>query len=163
MKLRHVQCSGRNGCDKADVPVGVQAQSVPDSNVGLDAGGGNLGISRRGMGRLPLQLPVGLWDEWKDKASGETLKSCTMIRSSPSRVSEVHDRMPVLLAEKDYETVAERQRRSRIAQARRRSTKLGSFRKRDDFAWARARWPSWLERFQASAAAQPRFKSLFTE
>ena len=81
---------------------------VPDSNVGLDAGGGNLGISRRGMDRLPLQLPVGLWDEWKDKASGETLKSCTLIRSSPSQVSEVHDRMPVLLAEKDYETVAER-------------------------------------------------------
>ena len=99
MKLRHLQCSGRNGCDTAEVPVSVQAQSVPDSDVGLNAGGGSLGISRRGMGRLPLQLP-GYGTESKDEASGEALKSCTTI-TSPSRVSEVHDRMPVLLAEKD--------------------------------------------------------------
>jgi putative SOS response-associated peptidase YedK len=42
-------------------------------------------------------------DEWKDKASGETLKSCTMIITEPNKfVAEVHDRMPVLLAERDY-------------------------------------------------------------
>jgi putative SOS response-associated peptidase YedK len=37
-------------------------------------------------------------------ASGETLKSCTMIITEPNKfVAEVHDRMTVLLAEKDYE------------------------------------------------------------
>jgi putative SOS response-associated peptidase YedK len=52
----------------------------------------------------PALTIAGLWDEWKDKASGETLKSCTMIITEPNKfVAEVHDRMPVLLAEKDYE------------------------------------------------------------
>jgi putative SOS response-associated peptidase YedK len=36
--------------------------------------------------------------------SGETLKSCTMIICEPNEfVAEVHDRMPVLLAENDFE------------------------------------------------------------
>ena len=52
----------------------------------------------------PALTIAGLWDEWQDKASGETLKSCTMIITEPNKfVAEVHDRMPVLLAEKDYE------------------------------------------------------------
>ena len=38
------------------------------------------------------------------QGEGETLKSCTMIITEPNKfVAEVHDRMPVLLAEKDYE------------------------------------------------------------
>jgi putative SOS response-associated peptidase YedK len=52
----------------------------------------------------PALTTAGLWDEWPDRASGETLKSCTMIITQPNEfVAEVHDRMPVLLAEKDYE------------------------------------------------------------
>jgi putative SOS response-associated peptidase YedK len=52
----------------------------------------------------PALTIAGLWDEWLDKASGETLKSCTMIITEPNRfVAEVHDRMPVLLAERDFE------------------------------------------------------------
>ncbi len=52
----------------------------------------------------PALTIAGLWDEWKDKASGETLNSCTMIITEPNKfVAQVHDRMPVLLAEKDYE------------------------------------------------------------
>ena len=52
----------------------------------------------------PALTIAGLWDEWKDKATGETLKSCTMIITEPNQfVAEVHDRMPALLAEKDYE------------------------------------------------------------
>ena len=47
---------------------------------------------------------AGLWDEWRDRTSGETLKSCTMIITEPNKfVAEVHDRMPVLLAEKDFD------------------------------------------------------------
>jgi putative SOS response-associated peptidase YedK len=51
----------------------------------------------------PALTIAGLWDEWKDKASGETLKSCTMLITEPNEfIAEVHDRMPVLLAEKDF-------------------------------------------------------------
>jgi putative SOS response-associated peptidase YedK len=52
----------------------------------------------------PALTAAGLWDEWRDRATGETLKSCTIIVTSPNKfVAEVHDRMPVLLAEKDFE------------------------------------------------------------
>jgi putative SOS response-associated peptidase YedK len=37
-------------------------------------------------------------------STGETLKSCTMIITEPNAfVAEVHDRMPALLVEKDFE------------------------------------------------------------
>ena len=52
----------------------------------------------------PALTTAGLSDEWRDRASGETLKSCTMLITQPnSFVAEVHDRMPALLAEKDYD------------------------------------------------------------
>lgn len=52
----------------------------------------------------PALTAAGLWDRWRDKASGETMTSCTMIITKSSTfVAEVHDRMPVLLAEKDFE------------------------------------------------------------
>jgi putative SOS response-associated peptidase YedK len=46
---------------------------------------------------------AGLWDEWHDKANGETLNSCTMIITESNGLSEVHDRMPVLLAQNQFE------------------------------------------------------------
>jgi putative SOS response-associated peptidase YedK len=47
---------------------------------------------------------AGLWDEWKDREAGETLKSCTMLITSPNElVAQVHDRMPVILEAKDFE------------------------------------------------------------
>ena len=53
-------------------------------------------------GSLALTV-AGLWDEWHDKASGEALKSCMMIITEPNKfVAEVHDRIPVLLAETDF-------------------------------------------------------------
>jgi putative SOS response-associated peptidase YedK len=52
----------------------------------------------------PALTIAGLWDEWHDKASGEAPESCTMIITEPNEfVAEVHDRMPVLLGEKDFE------------------------------------------------------------
>jgi putative SOS response-associated peptidase YedK len=52
----------------------------------------------------PALTIAGLWDEWHDKASGGTLKSCTMIITEPNEfVAGVHDRMPVLLAENDFD------------------------------------------------------------
>jgi putative SOS response-associated peptidase YedK len=46
---------------------------------------------------------AGLWDEWKDRTTGEVVKSCTMLITEPNNfVAEVHDRMPVVLESKDF-------------------------------------------------------------
>ncbi len=46
----------------------------------------------------PILTAAGLWDEWKDRQSGETIRSCTMIITEPNKfVAKVHDRMPVVL------------------------------------------------------------------
>lgn len=47
---------------------------------------------------------AGLWEEWTDKVSGETIKSCAMLITSPNKfVSIIHDRMPVILEAEDFE------------------------------------------------------------
>ena len=47
---------------------------------------------------------AGLWDQWKDKAAGETIKSCTMVITEPNDfVRELHDRMPVILERDQFE------------------------------------------------------------
>ena len=52
----------------------------------------------------PALTIAGLWDEWRDKANGEALKSCAMIICEPNDfVAEVQDRMPVLLSANDFE------------------------------------------------------------
>ena len=52
----------------------------------------------------PALTVAGFWDEWEDRATEERLKSCTMIITQPNDfVAEVHDRMPVLLAEQQFE------------------------------------------------------------
>ena len=46
---------------------------------------------------------AGLWDQWKQ--GNDILYSCTIITTHPnSLVGEVHNRMPVILREDDYET-----------------------------------------------------------
>lgn len=46
---------------------------------------------------------AGLWEHWKDKASGETVLSCTIITCPPNAVSaRIHNRMPVILDPADY-------------------------------------------------------------
>jgi putative SOS response-associated peptidase YedK len=52
----------------------------------------------------PALTVAGLWDEWRDRVTGEPLKSCAMIITEPNTmVRGVHDRMPVLLTEKQFE------------------------------------------------------------
>lgn len=47
---------------------------------------------------------AGLWSEWTDKESGEVIETCTIITTEANSVLEpVHDRMPVILKEKDYD------------------------------------------------------------
>jgi putative SOS response-associated peptidase YedK len=46
----------------------------------------------------PLLTVAALYDEWKNRETGERIKSCAMIICEPNEfVAEVHDRMPVLL------------------------------------------------------------------
>jgi hypothetical protein len=52
----------------------------------------------------PALTIAALWDESTDKETLKRLKSCTMIITEPNKfVAEVHDRMPVLLTEKQFD------------------------------------------------------------
>jgi putative SOS response-associated peptidase YedK len=52
----------------------------------------------------PVLTVAALWDQWKNKETGEAIKSCAMIITEPnSFVAEVHDRMPVLLMPDQFE------------------------------------------------------------
>jgi putative SOS response-associated peptidase YedK len=46
---------------------------------------------------------AGLWDEWK-AADGRVIRSCTILTTEAnSLVSDIHDRMPVIVAKENYE------------------------------------------------------------
>jgi len=46
---------------------------------------------------------AGLWDQWKEPDSGETVFSCTLIVTAANEYTrQIHDRMPVLLDHHDY-------------------------------------------------------------
>src|SRR6266849_2041745 len=52
----------------------------------------------------PILAFAGLWDRWRDPASGEEVLSCTIIVSKASQwMMPFHDRMPVLLVAKDFD------------------------------------------------------------
>jgi putative SOS response-associated peptidase YedK len=47
----------------------------------------------------------GLWERWKDKASGEVVRSFTIITTTPNEVcAPIHDRMPVIVDPANYGT-----------------------------------------------------------
>ena len=51
----------------------------------------------------PILSAAGLWDEWKNRETGERLKSCTMIVTEPNEfAAKIHDRMPVFLTEQQF-------------------------------------------------------------
>jgi putative SOS response-associated peptidase YedK len=52
----------------------------------------------------PLLTVAAIWDEWRNKDTGERIKSCAMIITEPNDfVAKVHDRMPVLLRPGQFE------------------------------------------------------------
>ena len=52
---------------------------------------------------------AGLWDAWKDPATGEWLQSFAVITTEANELTaKVHDRMPVILHERDYDRWLER-------------------------------------------------------
>jgi putative SOS response-associated peptidase YedK len=47
---------------------------------------------------------AGLWENWKDPATGEWLRTYTVLTTKPNEVvARLHDRMPVILAPSDYD------------------------------------------------------------
>ncbi len=47
---------------------------------------------------------AGLWDRWKDRETGQELETYTIITTDPNDLMEkIHDRMPVILAPRNYE------------------------------------------------------------
>ena len=56
---------------------------------------------RAGDGQ-PLGL-AGLWDSWRDPASGETTESCSIVTiDAPGRLADIHGRMPAVLAAEGF-------------------------------------------------------------
>ena len=48
-------------------------------------------------------IMAGLWESWKSPANGEEIQSCTVLTCQPNKVmSELHDRMPVILDETNW-------------------------------------------------------------
>jgi putative SOS response-associated peptidase YedK len=46
---------------------------------------------------------AGLWAKWKSPTSSEEVLSCTILTCGPNKVmGELHDRMPVILADYDW-------------------------------------------------------------
>jgi putative SOS response-associated peptidase YedK len=56
-----------------------------------------------GMADGSLFAFAGLWERWKDKATGETVRSFSIITCPPNEVcAPIHDRMPVILDRAAY-------------------------------------------------------------
>ena len=52
----------------------------------------------------PILSVAGLWNDWREPGTKTILRTCTMIITEPNKfVSEVHDRMPVLLGKDQIE------------------------------------------------------------
>ena len=50
-----------------------------------------------------MMTRAGLWSRWKDPKSGDEVLSCTVLTCGPNDVmAELHDRMPVILADNDW-------------------------------------------------------------
>ena len=47
---------------------------------------------------------AGLWEKWKDKTTGQVLRTYTILTTDPNELMEpIHNRMPVIIPPKDYE------------------------------------------------------------
>ena len=47
---------------------------------------------------------AGLWETWKDKATGQKLRTYSILTTDPNDLMEpIHNRMPVILHRRDYE------------------------------------------------------------
>jgi putative SOS response-associated peptidase YedK len=79
----------------------IEENVIPNDEIGVASSfAGSLWPHRTRTYGSPALTVAGLWTEWTE----QSLKSCTMIITKPDDfVAEVHDRMPVLLADRDFE------------------------------------------------------------
>ena len=55
--------------------------------------------------RRPAARAGGLWERWKDRASGDTVQTFTIITTAPNELcASIHDRMPVILPREKWAT-----------------------------------------------------------
>jgi putative SOS response-associated peptidase YedK len=104
----HFQCAGR---DVAEKPM---FRSAFKRNRCLIPASGYYEWQKTPTGKQPYYYTArdgspltfaGLWDEWKNIETGEPLKSCTMIITNANELAaKIHDRMPVLLQPKDFDS-----------------------------------------------------------
>ena len=106
---RYLQRSCRDRDDKTLFPRAIQEEALPHARVGL------LRVARHTPeGEQPWYFTVrdgtpvltiaGLWDECKNRETGERLKSSAIMVTEPNEfVAEVHVRMPVLLKPEQFE------------------------------------------------------------
>jgi putative SOS response-associated peptidase YedK len=85
-----IQRARRNGRNKARIPRRFQALALSYSDVWLLRMEGYAERQQpwyfTAPDGSPLLTAAGLWDEWKDRSTGERLKSCTMIVTEAKRV-----------------------------------------------------------------------------
>jgi len=47
---------------------------------------------------------AGLWESWRPREGGEAIETCTLLTTGPNELTAaIHDRMPVILREEDYD------------------------------------------------------------
>ena len=69
----------------------------------LDLGGKKKQAYAIAMADGREMIMAGLWESWKSPANGEEIQSCTVLTCEPNKVmSELHDRMPVILDETNW-------------------------------------------------------------
>jgi putative SOS response-associated peptidase YedK len=102
-----IQRPERHDCGQADVPRFLQAAALPHTGVGLLRVGGDAGgkqpyyFSRRDGQVITI---AGVQDGWTEPQSGERLRSCSMVITEANKfVSDIHDRMPVILEAEHFE------------------------------------------------------------
>jgi putative SOS response-associated peptidase YedK len=53
----------------------------------------------------PLMALAGLWETWKSRASNETIRSFTIVTTTPNELcADLHNRMPVILSSETWST-----------------------------------------------------------
>ena len=101
----------------------------------------------------PLLTAAGLWDEWKNRETGERLKSCTMIVGEPNELAgEIHDRMPVFLG-RAVRALAKRRGRTSIEACAERFLQRWPVAKRVNSSKADADDATLIERVELAAVS----------
>lgn len=104
---RYVQRAGRDSCQKANVPLGLNAPAALCRRPAITSG------ARPRAGKPPYFISAadgavlsiaGLWDQWKDLETGEAISGATLIVTAANDFTRpIHERMPVFLAPHDHD------------------------------------------------------------